>query len=146
MSFTKTSIFLVSLLVLSFYFAQATNYNDSWGESYDEYVVNDLNDYQNILRIHIFSGDDDLGYHDLKPYQGYHWKFRMKFPGITKFFGRFLWAGRDKGFTVFDSKISNDHCGETGICYWVVKPDGFYIANKMKPSPGDLVKKHGWET
>ena len=76
------------------------------------------------------SKDDDLGTHTLRTGQEFNWEFTPNFFGRTLFFCHFYWDTKDKSFAVFDNRLSY-LCSKTfnSNCYWVVKPDGFYLSN-----------------
>ncbi|KAI5648709.1 hypothetical protein M9H77_34714 [Catharanthus roseus] len=135
-------IFFVVLLLACF--AQRTQAQGPFNQ-YDAYIVNGLPDNSQNFQAHIFSGDDDLGYHDLKVNENFRWHFKMSYFGTTKFYAHFWW-GKDKerGFAVFDKHLA-PLCGEVGnltinICWWLVKEDGFYLANNTDPAFRDLIK------
>ncbi|KAL3520643.1 hypothetical protein ACH5RR_018792 [Cinchona calisaya] len=137
------SIFLFSLLSLSLLYSVKAKEVSAWGDKYHVHIVNGLPDNTNLLTIHVFSGDDDLGFHDLHVNDDYEWHFRTVLPGVTEFFGHFWWAGKEGGFSVYNDDLAYDHC-QTYVCYWLVKPDGFYIANKTNPNDLELSKLYLW--
>ncbi|KAI5648350.1 hypothetical protein M9H77_34355 [Catharanthus roseus] len=133
-------------VVLLFYFTQNTHVF-AFLVHYDAYIVNSLPSNNPKLTIHIFSGDDDLGFHDLLVNQQFHWDFTSAAFDRTKFYGSFQWGQKNRGFAVYDWKLANDHCGfqaQNNVCWWVVKEDGFYLANKTNPSPKELVYMNWW--
>lgn len=148
----------ILLGVLTFCFCFAPNIHIfAFLERYDSSVVNALPSNDNLLKIHIFSADDDLGYHYLMVGQNFQWTFKMNFFETTKFYGHFWWSTKEREFAVFDKKLAYDHCRtdfsrmdranlkkKINICMWVVKEDGFYLSNKTNPSPNDLVLLNKW--
>ncbi|KAI5648333.1 hypothetical protein M9H77_34338 [Catharanthus roseus] len=142
-SIMRESFFVVLLFAC---FSQCTQ---AQFNQYDAYIVNGLPDNSQNFRAHIFSGDDDLGYHDLKVNEKFRWHFRMSYFGNTKFYAHFWWGNnKERSFAVFDKHLA-PICGEVGnatinICWWLVKKDGFYLANKIDPAPGDLKKMNWW--
>ncbi|KAI5650392.1 hypothetical protein M9H77_36397 [Catharanthus roseus] len=88
-------------------------------ESYDGYIANNLPDNSQALKIHIFSGDDDLGFHNLKVNEFFTWQFQMNFFGNTKFYGHFWWGNKERGFAVFDKHLA-PKCGDHDVnaCWW----------------------------
>ncbi|KAK4341614.1 hypothetical protein RND71_040115 [Anisodus tanguticus] len=97
--------------------------------------------------FHCASRDDDLGWHYL-PYKGSDFTFSFKPKAFveTVFFCHFWRGSKNVAFEVYRY---NGACGEeggyeTGICYWLVKEDGFYFANQTNPSPPFFIRKYGW--
>jgi hypothetical protein len=138
---------LYLIIIVSFYFAQIM-YVFAGGEKYSVYIANDLpdNDY---LVIHVFSGDDDLKYHNLTFHEYFRWDFKMAAFDKTKFYGHFWWQKKHKerGFAVFDYDIAWRYCGQFldyNICWWSVKEDGFWIANMTAPAPEDQTYINWW--
>lgn len=113
-------------------------------ESYDGYIANNLPDNSQALKIHIFSGDDDLGFHNLKVNEFFTWQFQMNFFGNTKFYGHFWWGNKERGFAVFDKHLA-PKCGDHDVnaCWWSVREDGFYLA-RVKTNPVEYVKMNWW--
>ncbi|KAL7209791.1 hypothetical protein ACSBR1_031370 [Camellia fascicularis] len=92
------------------------------------------------LKIHCQSKDDDLGVHFLNFGQEFYWRFRENFTKTTLFFCRFQWNSKDTSFNVFFRNMV-DYCKEPRepwLCFWQVKPDGFYIGDTT------LTKLHSW--
>jgi hypothetical protein len=117
-------------------------------EQYDAYIVNGLPNNSQIFRVHIFSGDDDLGFHNLKVNEKFFWHFSKNFWNTTKFYGHFWWGDtKERSFAVFDQRISSK-CGtarlDSNVCWWLVKEDGFYLADEVDPPPGDLTYMNWW--
>lgn len=138
------SSILVTLLVL-------TNIHPSvsWGQAkkYHIIVINGLNN-TNPLLVHCASGDDDLGWHTLKHADEVKWDFRTNIFDTTLFFCHFWWGENDRAFEVFRDG-ENEDCKDSSEggnkCYWLVKPQGFYMANYKANFPGsDWKKKHDW--
>lgn len=113
---------------------------------YDAYIVNGFRDNSKKFSVHIFSGDDDLGYHNLKVGEKFLWRFKMGL--TTKFYGHFWWGeDKERELAVFDKHIA-PKCRKglrfTNICWWLVKEDGFFIANTENPKPENLIKMNWW--
>ncbi|KAF3625107.1 putative F-box/kelch-repeat protein-like [Capsicum annuum] len=131
-----------SLLVLSFLFVQQMNAT----EKINVHIVDGIKKNKPQLIFRCASGDDDLGWH-FPTYQGsdFQFSFKLNFFVETIFFCHFWWGKKDVSFEVYRNSGA---CGSeihTGICYWLVKEDGFYLANQTSPPPSFLVRKFGWE-
>jgi hypothetical protein len=139
------TINLLFLFSLSFYLVQITQVN-AWGEGYEVHIVNGLPDNTNLLRVHVFSGDEERGYHDLHVNEDYYWHFKMGFFENTKYYAHFWWGTKERSFAVFDSRLAADYFGvrNENIGYWLVKADGFYVANVTSPPPDYLIKLNVW--
>ncbi|KAG6382810.1 hypothetical protein SASPL_157481 [Salvia splendens] len=87
------------------------------------------------LNVHCFSGDDDLGYHDLTQNAEYHFDFCEK-PFATMFACHFKWNGKDKSFHVYDAAHGGYILCNNGICYYSVASDGFHFSNVYPPNQG----------
>lgn len=97
------------------------------------FIVNGINE---DITIHVRSKDDDLGNHTL-PYNGiYNWSFCDT--GRTLFWSKFWWGSKYQSFNVFDVH-SIMMCDKLGFapryCYWLVRPEGFYIGKVNNPFP-----------
>ena len=134
-STTSKSIFVLVIFSSIFVFHTSAQFNPT----HHVHIVNFL---PNIVKVHCFSGDDELGYHDLKTNQDFQWSFKTTLFRDTKFYSHFWWENKQAGFAVFDSNIAGNYCDQFGyhLCYWEVKHDAFYIAGRLNPSPGDLDK------
>ncbi|KAG6404612.1 hypothetical protein SASPL_136863 [Salvia splendens] len=87
------------------------------------------------LNVHCFSGDDDLGYHDLTQNAEYHFDF-CENAVATMFACHFKWNGKDKSFHVYDARHGGSDLCNKGICYYVVANDGFHFSNVYPPNQG----------
>lgn len=100
------------------------------------------------VTIHCASGDDDLGYHTLDRKVYVKWVFRENLFLTTRFFCHFWWEQKQRAFDVFYSSWS-EFCNapkgtrDRNMCYWVIKPDGFYFSNTAK-NPR-LERKYTWD-
>ncbi|KAF3664016.1 hypothetical protein FXO38_10350 [Capsicum annuum] len=86
------------------------------------------------LRVHCYSGDDDIGYHDLSSDQDLTWSFKFNqspFSG-TLFACHFWWGNKDKSFEVFndyDNCVMGSFIPKTNFCKWIPKEDGIYLGD-----------------
>ncbi|KAK9052570.1 hypothetical protein SSX86_029199 [Deinandra increscens subsp. villosa] len=115
------------LLILSSLIASKTHACFITGK-WDLFVMSNITD--NIV-AHIKSGDDDLGNHTI-PFNGnYNWSFCDRLDGRTLFYGYFWWGSKSQSLALFDNKI-REPCSlpkeGTQHCYWLVRPDGFYVS------------------
>ncbi|KAG6402257.1 hypothetical protein SASPL_139134 [Salvia splendens] len=129
------------LLIASSLFLQARS---CFTSKYHVYIVSQLPPNSPPLHLHCFSKDDDLGYHDLSPNVEYSFAF-CENPFSTMFACRFRWNGKDKGFHVYDAEWDENRCKDfhNGVCYYVVKEDGFYFGGRYPPK--DFAFLCGWE-
>lgn len=103
MSYSSRSLLVT--IILSFYYTHQCIRVFAFFEVYSCYISNYLPD-NNSLDIHIFSGSDDLGIHNLTSHELFRWNFRMAIFYTTKFYGDFWWRSMDRlrDFAVFDKK------------------------------------------
>ncbi|EPS72824.1 hypothetical protein M569_01932, partial [Genlisea aurea] len=85
------------------------------------YVLRNIASDSNPLKLHCFSGNDDLGNHTLFDNQNYHWSFCMNVLPTTKFFCNLQWGNKRKGFPAFSESYYNWMRN-----WWVAKDDGIY--------------------
>lgn len=95
-----------------------------------------INDIPEDIVVHVRSRDDDLGNHTLLYNTNYDWSFC--FTLNTLFTGEFWWGSKYIDLNLVDDHVS-DVC-ETKIwgtihCYWLVRPEGFYIGVKNNSWP-----------
>lgn len=82
--------------------------------------------------VHCRSSDDDLGYHKLRPFQSINWSFRQNIWFTTRFSCQFSWGRKRRDVNVFDSKLSKScHSRSGNLCFWSIRPDGFYLSNTI---------------
>ncbi|KAI8537897.1 hypothetical protein RHMOL_Rhmol09G0059700 [Rhododendron molle] len=124
-------LFLPLLISLAFYSAYVLSNADGATDQYIVSIVSVVPNNPKPLRIHCRSGDDDLGYHDLKTGEDFHWSFRLNFFSTTRFYCHFWWDSKDKSFDVFYYYTVADKCQKQRpfTCYWIVRPEGFYLSN-----------------
>ncbi|KAI3783265.1 hypothetical protein L1987_42342 [Smallanthus sonchifolius] len=101
------------------------------------YVYNGIPD--SIIDVHVKSGDDDLGHHNITSFLGYKFKFCDSLFG-TLFTGDFSYKSRSAHFHVFDDEILSiigGMPGESSDVFWLLKQDGYYLSRKFKSSIND---------
>ncbi|KAL8267277.1 hypothetical protein R6Q59_004621 [Mikania micrantha] len=127
---------LVIYLILASSFVSITNscfFTPKW----KLYIINGTPD--NIV-THVLSKDDDLGNHIVPSNGIYHWSFCDRFDRRTRFDGEFRWGKKYQCLVVFN-ELARRRCTRFGLrvndCYWLVRPDGFYISyvNLSFPDP-----------
>ncbi|CAI9090375.1 OLC1v1025138C1 [Oldenlandia corymbosa var. corymbosa] len=141
-------LFIVIVLLCINKVEAATNSSSTpsgWGQRIHCYITNWLPDNVFPLKLHIWSSEDDLGYHYLNPNQSFYWTFKVNVGASTSFRGEFWWAEKDASFVTYDGHV-NEHCYKTAVCNWVTQPDGFYIAMRRDPRDDDLKWLNGWRT
>ena len=144
-SFIK-NFFLLAILL--FCLLQATQVH-AQRQKYKIVIANGLPSDSPPLTAHCRSKDDDIGNHTLKVNEFFSWRFAMNFWGTTRFYCRFIWGRKTTFFDVFKKHLAFEHCGAStsyvNICYWLVKEDGFYLANTDYPKPSKLMFMHTWD-
>lgn len=118
---------LLIYLILVFSFFSITSscfFTPTW----KLYVINGCPD--NIV-THVRSKDDDLGNHIVPSYGEYYWTFCDRFDRTTRFDAEFWWGEKYQCLDVF-GKNARSKCERFGFgtesCFWLVRPDGFYIS------------------
>ncbi|KAL8267276.1 hypothetical protein R6Q59_004620 [Mikania micrantha] len=95
---------------------------------WDVFIMSSITD---DIIAHIKSGDDDLGNHTI-PFNGnYIWSFCDRFDGHTLFYGYFWWGSKSQSLALFDDKLRKpcyQQKRSTQHCYWLVRPDGFFVS------------------
>ncbi|KAL4580838.1 hypothetical protein LXL04_017043 [Taraxacum kok-saghyz] len=115
----------------------------TYGTEWNVTITNGIQD--DAIDVHIKSTDHDLGTHNIPANMAYSWTFFEKIIG-TKFTGDFSEASRFQSLALVDREIMN-HCRNHEVnnvgklCFWLVKPDGFYLSSTNAPFPNDWVKK-----
>ncbi|KAL1542406.1 hypothetical protein AAHA92_26505 [Salvia divinorum] len=122
------------LLIASSFLLQptASQPNCFLDNKYAVYIVSNLPPKSPPLQVHCISKDDDLGHHNLTQNVEYRFAF-CEIAFVTMFSCRFRWNGHDRGFHVYDANWDYNRCRSAGICYYVVKSDGFYFTNVYPP-------------
>ncbi|OIT06267.1 hypothetical protein A4A49_61598, partial [Nicotiana attenuata] len=119
--------FLLSLTQL-----EITKANFISQRTYHVYIASALPKTTNPLEFHCKSKEDDLGIHKLLSGQSWNFSFHENIIRSTLFYCNFGWGSKQKTFNVFDDAITcikQAKGDQTDICYWLVKSDGFYLAN-----------------
>ncbi|XP_022891772.1 S-protein homolog 5-like [Olea europaea var. sylvestris] len=75
-----------------------------------------------ILTIHCYSGDDDLGIHDLAYNQSFPFNFVPNIWGSTKFFCDFTTQFGSGNYAVYDNLMQSQRCGYD--CVWYIRESG----------------------
>ncbi|KAJ9555258.1 hypothetical protein OSB04_009872 [Centaurea solstitialis] len=102
------------------------------------------------ISVHIRSKDDDLGNRTL-PYNGsFDWSFCDT--GRTLFYSQFRWGSKYQTLNLFDANVWRK-CDKgkfgTQHCYWLVRPEGFYISRGIRgfaPTNPDKLRLNGRAT
>ncbi|KAL9232739.1 hypothetical protein vseg_007811 [Gypsophila vaccaria] len=140
------------------------------GDDYHFHIRNDIGRWP-VVTYRCQSGDEDLGYKQLRPGEDFHYKFK---PGWlwsrTLYFCHFYFDGKNKMFDVWREEVDAPYCRRLDNkldwhqnCYrgqleWVIRDDGFYKHcifvprndhrckgnHGPQPDPCKLEKVHGW--
>ncbi|KAJ0571418.1 putative plant self-incompatibility S1 [Helianthus annuus] len=105
------------------------------------------NEIKDPIRVHVQSGDDDLGNRTLALNNNENWSFCDTFK--TLFYAHFYWNSRTAFFNVYDTDTSEKYCTKWGFrkprrCFWLVREDGFYVGEHLNPFPQGWTKLHNW--
>lgn len=134
----KISSFLPLIL---FYFLITSTQGCFISKKWRIYVIDDIpNDGSPSLTLHCASGDDDLGFHTLKPRQVYDWSFCESVLGNTLFFCHVWWNSKQVAFDAFKSKFLSHGSRRY---HWSVRKDGIYFSYDNVTS--NFVKKFDWK-
>lgn len=74
------------------------------------------------IRVHCYSGDDDLGFHQLGYLEPLSWSFHHSALGNTKFFCTITTNNDSGNYCVYKDKYMAERCGLD--CVWQVRADG----------------------
>ncbi|KAH7834165.1 hypothetical protein Vadar_013316 [Vaccinium darrowii] len=124
--------FLPLLITLTLHFVYAVSYVDNGiTDEYTVFIVSAVSNNPKPLRIHCQSGDDDLGFHDIKSGENFNWSFRLNLISSTRYYCHFWWDSKEKSFDVFYYETVALKCQRPGpfTCVWIVRPEGFYLSN-----------------
>ncbi|EPS66739.1 hypothetical protein M569_08042, partial [Genlisea aurea] len=77
------------------------------------------------VKVHCFSGDDDLGYHVLNAGGDYHWSFCLNAIPTTKWFCRLTFGKLFAEIHAYTQKIAFNH----RMNIWVAHNDGIYLSH-----------------
>ncbi|KAM0017761.1 putative plant self-incompatibility S1 [Helianthus debilis subsp. tardiflorus] len=114
---------------------------------FDYWTVFIYNGIKDPINVHVQSGDDDLGNHTLALNNNENWSFCQTL--TTLFYAHFYWNSKIAFFDVFDINTSQKYCTRWKYrkerrCFWMVKEDGFYLADHLYTFPGGWTKLHDW--
>lgn len=135
---TKVLVFLSIVFVQRAALSKATS-------RYEVFIFDELSKKSPILITHCYSGDNDLGYHNLHDHPYHQWSFYASMFKTMRFSCTFRSGARHKRFDVFNAKRA--HMCETGlanVCSWIVKDDGFYFSPSEEYRLG-MTKMYSWE-
>ncbi|KAI3707049.1 hypothetical protein L6452_25226 [Arctium lappa] len=100
-----------------------------------------INNISEGVILHLKSRNDDLGNHTLPNNGSYDWEFCDT--GQTVYSGEFRWGSKDQTLNLYDTHAwetcKNGKFFGTQHCYWLVRPEGFYIGKENTPFPNE-----GW--
>ncbi|XP_019176851.1 PREDICTED: uncharacterized protein LOC109172157 [Ipomoea nil] len=136
---STTSHPIVFLLLLSLMISQSCWHVDGRGIKTTIFLNNQLPQESDVFKVHCFSKDNDLGYHDVsKDNSPFAWSFSENFWGTTLFACHFWWGSKDKAFDVFGGaihpKIDPTKKFHAGKYYYYVRSDAFYLSHNGNPS------------
>lgn len=109
------------------------------------YITNGIEDN---IAVHVsIRGEKDIGNHTLAFGQEFDWKFGVVL-FRTYYSGEFLWGPKHVTISVFNKFVFNK-CFDMNIfavqrCYWMVKPEGFYINVRNDTFPDGWSLAHSW--
>lgn len=147
MSFTRGNYFIIfHLLILAFnvIVSSSTSANSIFPSrcglltGWTLYITNNV---ESDIVVHIKSTDHDLGNHTIHFNDVYSWTFCQKIIG-THFTGDFYWGSKHQSLALIDRELifkCRQKIFGDDDCYWLVRPDGFYVSASNKPFP------YGWE-
>ncbi|MFS7952817.1 putative plant self-incompatibility S1 [Helianthus anomalus] len=96
------------------------------------YMYNGIPDSQ--IDVHVRSGDDDLGHHNITFDLGYKFSFCESILQNTLFVGDFSDNSRSTHFHVFHKEIGDIiGCliGGDADVYWLLKEEGYYLSKEL---------------
>ncbi|MFS7975230.1 putative plant self-incompatibility S1 [Helianthus anomalus] len=140
---TKKLLFLfISLSYFTCFLITPSHSRPCWGQEWTVFIYNGI--WDSTIDIHVISGDDDLGHHNITYELGYRFNFCDNIFTQTVFGGDFSHGSQFVHFNVFDSSVEEfigaQYGQETGV-YWLLKEDGYYLSKEYK-GYDDPVWKH----
>lgn len=132
--FVFVYFFCISVFPVTYTIASSINKPlDVLGE-WNMFIINGINE---DITFHVRSKEDDHGNHTLS-YNGiYQWQIHET--TTTYYWSQFWWGSKYQDFHVFDSRHPSNVCVKQGFgtqyCYWLVRPEGFYVSNVNNPFP-----------
>lgn len=110
-------------------------------------IRNNLPNNSEKLSYRIQSGENDFGLRTLNVNEEFSFRFKWNYFGTTEFYCHFYWGSKYQIFDVFNNTSPCAHNYKNGLCLWVVKDSGFYLAaDNPNPSPEDLHKRADWKS
>nr|GLL17486.1 uncharacterized protein LOC109172157 [Ipomoea trifida] len=138
---STTSHPIVLLLLLSLIITQSCWQVEGRGVETTVYIYNQLPQESDIFKLHCFSKDDDLGYHDVsRANSPFMWSFIENYWGTTMFACHFWWGSKDQAFEVYGGAIhpkmdpTKWRKFHAGLYYYFVRSDGFYLSHEANPA------------
>ncbi|KAJ0666831.1 putative plant self-incompatibility S1 [Helianthus annuus] len=97
------------------------------------YLINDTPD---SFAAHVMSKDDDLGNHIVPPNANYYFSFCDRWDRTSQFDAEFWWDKKYQCLGVVND-FARSKCHWLARCYWLVRPEGFYVSmyNVSFPRP-----------
>ncbi|XP_021984811.1 S-protein homolog 2-like [Helianthus annuus] len=146
MSISVTKM-LCSLFIVLSYFTCFVIADCLFTSSVTVYIFNGIPD--STIDVHVKSGDDDLGHHNITLNLWYDFHFCEIFFGNTLFTGDFADNSRSAHFHVYDEDVSKNVDGSSADSinvYWLLKQDGYYLSKEFKPyDDPSWVYRGSWE-
>ncbi|KAM0028390.1 putative plant self-incompatibility S1 [Helianthus anomalus] len=139
---------LCSLFIVLSYFTYFVIADCLFTSDVTVYIYNGIPD--STIDVHVKSGDDDLGHHNITLSLGYDFHFCESFFQNTLFMGDFADNSRSAHFHVYDNDVANnvDDSGAATFLnvYWLLKQDGYYLSKEFKPyDDPSWVYRGSWE-
>ncbi|XP_047965473.1 S-protein homolog 2-like [Salvia hispanica] len=115
MNSLQAKALLLSLSVVFVFFSSC----DAYSKTYVS-VVNEI--AGETITVHCYSGDDDLGYHQLATGQDLSWSFHYSVLGNTKFICTITTPQHYGSYVAYTEGMMVDRCGLN--CVWKVQESG----------------------
>ncbi|KAL8052107.1 hypothetical protein ABFX02_06G191700 [Erythranthe guttata] len=113
-----------------------------WSLYHEVHVANNLPPNSSPMTVHCFSGDDDLGSHELAVGQEFNWHFCDHFLARTLFVCHLWWDTKQLGFEAYKGTWKKPATSTFHL--WAAKSDGIYY-NEDKNNQTSLTKKFDWQ-
>lgn len=132
------SCFFVIFLI-SFHISQAPTLAIDFCWKFRVHIINALS--HDILNLHCYSYNDDLGEHTLGVGGDFTFKFGQSPIYVTRFWCDMKYgSSHSTTVDVWTAKIGDKHCCHTRECFWSVREDGFYLSDNNQ----SWVKWYNW--
>lgn len=136
-----SSLFFQLLIITYFFVSSTLSLEEQLLPGYKEevHIISGVFNNPEPLRVRCQSGDTDFGLRTLQRGEEFFWRFGLNIFGRTLYFCHFYWGTNYRTFNVFDGHLIKTHyCDRpTSVsrykCYWMAKPDGFYVSNGESP-------------